>query len=111
MHRNCFVDVHEIVIVDNKSKLIQRAYKYLFRRRINQIIYHSESVLAVIKGLGFNGFAFFVPHVKYQYSLLFNEGRLSEDVVGSIIQGHINLLFFGDLRESKGFDYYNENDK
>ena len=104
LQKNSFVDIHEITVLDNKSPQMLNVFKYLYKNIVRNIIYHSTSTLKVVNSYGFIGTTLFVPHLHYNYSLLFDEENISMEVESSIMSSRINLVFFGDLRPSKGID-------
>lgn len=96
------IDLHETIILDNKSSILERITSFIFKYSKNRIIYHSEKIKDKAMSYGFVGDLIYVPHFKYSVDKNYDIQNISHDVISSIKSKSVNYLFFGNLRKSKG---------
>lgn len=102
--KNAFIDVHEVHALKyaDDSK-IAKFIEYIYRKRIRNVIYHSDRTYNILKGGMMN--MLFVPHFKYVFKKEYNTENLSKDISESFInEGAKKFLFFGNLSTVKGVD-------
>lgn len=102
--KNVFIDVHEVHALkyaDNSK--ISKFIEYIYRRRIRNVIYHSDRTYNILKNRNIN--MLFVPHFKYVFQKGYNKDSLSKDIKDCFINKNIKrFLFFGNLSTVKGID-------
>lgn len=102
---NHVIDIHEAIAQDvDANKNLKRKFKSLYSRIIKRVISHSSRTDEFLKEYEFKGRRFFVPHFKYVFKKNYDESLISNEIKKSIERDKINLLFFGNLNESKGVD-------
>lgn len=104
MAKKTFIDVHEVHALKyaDDSK-IAMFIESIYKRRIRNVIYHSDRTHNILKGGKIN--MLYVPHFKYVFQKVYNEDKLSEDVKKSFVNKDIKkFLFFGNLSTVKGVD-------
>ena len=103
-----YVLVHDIFdIKDIANDDVNKKKIEFYRTKISQIICHSERTKKDLIALGFKGKIVYFPHFRYNYDeqmQKYNAENVGNDVKMSIIKEKYNLLFFGQVRESKGID-------
>lgn len=104
MFNKTLIDIHEITINDNKSNFLKFIYKLLYKYIIRNVIIHSESVKSKLRLFEFQGNMIYVPHFKYDFDTNINYENVDKEVIKSILKDKINLLFFGNIRKSKGIE-------
>lgn len=99
------VDIHEAIAqdVDSNEKLKSK-FKALYKNKVNAVISHSNRTDIFLKEYEFNGQCFNVPHFKYVYQKEFDIKKIPDEVIDAPDKDKINILFFGNLNESKGVD-------
>lgn len=104
-HPHHVVDIHEAIAqnVDCDEKL-KNKFKHLYRDKIKTVISHSKRTDDFLEEYGFRGYKFDVPHFRYRFPKNYSEENISTEIKESIDPSKINLLFFGNLNESKGVD-------
>ena len=106
--KNKYVLVHDIFdIKDAADEEANQKKIEFYKKYIHQIVCHSKRTEKDLRVLGFEGKIVYFPHFRYNYDEQmknFNENNVGEDVRKSIIKDKYNLLFFGQVRESKGID-------
>lgn len=99
------IDVHEAIAQsEDSSGARKNQFVKLYHDRVKAVISHSERTDNFLKNFGFNGTRLFVPHFKYSYDKSFSIKDLSEEVHNAIDKNKTNILFFGNINESKGID-------
>ena len=102
--KNAFIDVHEVHALkyaDNSK--IAKFIEYIYRKRVRNVIYHSDRTYNILKGGNIN--MLFVPHFKYVFKKEYNKENLSKDIRESFANKNIKkFLFFGNLSTVKGVD-------
>ena len=99
-------DVFDIKDVDNSEKARRMKIRF-YKKQIKHIICHSDKAEHALIGFGYEGQLVKFPHFRYNYDKQvhnYNEKNVGEDVLNSISYSRINLLFFGQLRVTKGVD-------
>lgn len=99
------IDIHEAIAqnVDSNERLKHR-FKQLYQDRIRAVISHSTRTDDFLKEYGYNSKRLSVPHFKYVFPKKYDLANISKDIFDAINTERINLLFFGNLNESKGVD-------
>lgn len=102
---NVLIDIHEAIAqnVDSNERL-KRRFKDYYRNPECKVISHSSRTDDFLKEYGFTGRRFSVPHFKYVFPKDFDASALSHDISEAPDASRVNLLFFGNLNESKGVD-------
>ena len=106
--KNKYVLVHDIFdIKDAANEEVNCRKIKFYKTKIRQVICHSKRTEKDLRDLGFEGKIVYFPHFRYNYDEQmknFNGINVGEDVKKLIIKDKYNLLFFGQVRESKGID-------
>ena len=106
--KNKYVLVHDIFdIKDTADEDANKKKIAFYKKNIHQIVCHSRRTEKDLRALGYEGKIVYFPHFRYNYDeqmKSFNENNVGEDVKKSIVKDKYNLLFFGQVRESKGID-------
>lgn len=106
--KNKYVLVHDIFdIKDSADEEVNKRKIAFYKKNIHQIVCHSKRTEKDLRAFGFEGKIVYFPHFRYNYDEqinAFNENNVGEDVKKSVVQDKYNLLFFGQVRESKGID-------
>ena len=103
--RHHLIDIHEAIAqnVDAKESLKEK-FKSLYRDRIKGVISHSTRTDDFLREYGYTATRLSVPHFKYVFPREYNLSNIPSEVVNAIDKNRVNLLFFGNLNESKGID-------
>lgn len=106
--KNKYVLVHDIFdIKDAADEEVNKKKIEFYKKKIRQVVCHSKRTEKDLRALGYEGKIVYFPHFRYNYDeqmKAFNKSNVGEDVKQSVITGKYNLLFFGQVRESKGID-------
>ncbi|MDE6559443.1 MAG: glycosyltransferase family 1 protein, partial [Muribaculaceae bacterium] len=99
------IDIHEAIAqnVDGNATL-RRKFKNIYSDSIKTVISHSTRTDDFLKEYGFSGRVLRVPHFKYVFPKDFDRSNIAADIASAVDINRINLLFFGNLNESKGVD-------
>ena len=99
------IDIHEAIAqnVDANERL-KHKFRQLYQARIRAVISHSTRTNDFLNEYGYKAKRFSVPHFKYVFPKDYNFANTSKDILDAINTERINLLFFGNLNESKGVD-------
>ncbi len=99
------IDIHEAIAQDvDSNESLKQKFKSLYSKDIKTVISHSSRTDDFLNEYEYNGECLHVPHFKYVFPKDYNPDTLSEDIKNAPDKDHINLLFFGNLNESKGVD-------
>lgn len=99
------IDIHEAIAQNvDSDKRLKRKFKKLYSEIVTGVISHSARTDNFLKEYGYTKQYFFVPHFKYILPKNYNVDNIASDIYKSIDENKINLLFFGNLNESKGVD-------
>lgn len=103
--KNHVIDIHEVIAqnLDTNNKLKEK-FKNLYLKKISSVISHSTRTDNFLKEFGYKKTRLSVPHFKYLFSKDFDEKNISSDILNAPEKDKVNLLFFGNLNESKGVD-------
>jgi glycosyltransferase involved in cell wall biosynthesis len=104
LNKNVFIDVHEVILLDNKSNLLRKIIIFFLKNSKNTIIYHSKRTKETIREIGFNGEAIYVPHFRYEIKKDYNLEFIGGEIYNLISSSKKNFLFFGNIRKSKGIE-------
>jgi glycosyltransferase involved in cell wall biosynthesis len=103
--QNHVIDVHEAVAQSlDKSKLLKKCFHYLYSKRVNRVIEHSERTDKYLNEYNYRGVRFFVPHFRYCIKTEYDMHKVGTDVLSSVKSDKINFLFFGNICYNKGID-------
>lgn len=99
------IDIHEAIAqnVDDNADL-KRRFKKIYSERIKSVIVHSQRTNDLLDGYGYGGVRLFVPHFKYCFSKKYDIRRVGADIVSSVAEDKVNILFFGNITYDKGVD-------
>jgi Glycosyltransferase len=102
--KKIILDVHEVIALDKQSnKVLYKTIKFFVNRLSSSVISHSKRTNDLLLTLKYNKKIFYVPHFKYDFSDI--ESKLvGYDIQKIFIKSRINILFFGQIRQSKGVD-------
>lgn len=99
------IDIHEAIGQDvDSDKSLRKKFSDLYGEKVAAVISHSPRTDAFLQEFGFKGKRFSVPHFRYVYPKEFVRANIPAEVLDSISSSRINVLFFGNLNESKGVD-------
>lgn len=98
--RRVIVDVHEIIELKNSNSKLSSFVKFIFKKSSFHFISHSKKVDSDLKIL--SNKVICIDHLTYAFSKQYDNLHIDEEVMSLIENEKINLLFFGNLRESKG---------
>lgn len=99
------IDIHEAIAQNvDSDKGLDAKFHRLYRDKIRNIIYHSPRTADFLNKYEYEGKRFFVPHFKYAFPKQYDASALPEELTAAVKKDRINLLFFGNLNESKGVD-------
>ena len=105
---NLIIDAHELYPLDcelkRKSRLKFRLIKYLYKHYIKTIIFHSAKTGQALDKFGYSQKRLFIPHFSYDLQCAAINGEISVEVKSLFSESRINVLFFGNIRMSKGVD-------
>ena len=102
---NHVIDIHEAIAQNFDSMVfLKNRFKDLYGNKIRNVISHSSRTNSFLADYKFRGHRFNVPHFKYTFSKIYNESNINYEIKDSIDSSKLNLLFFGNLNESKGID-------
>lgn len=102
-----FVVVHDVFeITDNQNGGFKnKIQRYIYNHWIRNAICHSEEAIETLKiEVGFRGNVLYYPHFRYNFNKDFNESDIIDEVKRSIAPDKVNMLFFGQIRMTKGID-------
>ncbi len=103
--KNHIIDIHEAIAQNlDSNKSISCRLSSIYKSKIHSVISHSERTDTYLASFGYEGERMYVPHFKYQYSKEYDEDSLSSEVTNVIFKNMVNILFFGNINESKGID-------
>lgn len=99
------VDIHEAIAqnADDNTGL-KRRFRKIYSERIAGVIVHSQRTSDLLDEYGYRGVRLFVPHFKYCFSKNYDIRRVGEDIVSSVAENKVNILFFGNITYDKGID-------
>lgn len=99
------VDIHEAIAqnVDTNTALKGKFHNF-YSDPNREVISHSERTDSFLKEYNFSGHAFRVPHFKYTFPKDYKIESVHNEVSDAVNSSKINMLFFGNLNESKGID-------
>lgn len=110
LSKRSFVLVHDVFeITNSKEKYTGKKFKiqqWVYNHLIRNIICHSQIAVDMIREkTSFAGNLILFPHFPYRFDKSYNEANIPDEIKKSIVDGKVNYLMFGQLRESKGVDY------
>jgi glycosyltransferase involved in cell wall biosynthesis len=100
--KRVLLDVHEVVDDNSKGVVLTRLFRYGFKVCGNQIIGHSEKVVARLRLYGYKNNVIITPHIHYEIDNSYSLNNVMNDVIKSFEDGFTYFLFFGNIIPSKG---------
>lgn len=97
------IDIHDMYSF-HKTKIFPKIQSIIYRNLIKTVIIHSDKARKELLKLGFKGKIIYTPHLPYMFDKNYNISTIPKEIIASVEQSKINLLFFGDIRWSKGLD-------
>lgn len=103
--RKFIIDIHEAIAqdVDNSLRL-KKCFKRIYSKRISSVIVHSQRTNEFLNEYGYLGERLFVPHFKYCFKKNYEVQKLGSEIVNAVVEGKVNVLFFGNINYNKGVD-------
>lgn len=83
---------------------LKKRFKKLYEDSIQNVISHSKRTDDFLKEYSFKGLRLYVPHFRYRFPKEYSLDNIDKEIKESVDSERINLLFFGNLNESKGVD-------
>lgn len=103
-NKNIILDIHEVIGLEySNSKILDRLIPFLINNLTLASICHSAKSITILKSFGYHKTIFSVPHFKYDFSN-FNNYEVLDEIKNVFKTSKINILFFGQIRSSKGVD-------
>lgn len=104
LHPYPTVDIHEFISTDKEDDPSLKSKFIKTYGRIPLVIIHSQRSEYHLNEMGYKGKKLMVPHFKYCFNKSYDLNEIDIDVINAIRKDRINLLFFGNMRQSKGID-------
>jgi glycosyltransferase involved in cell wall biosynthesis len=102
--KKVILDIHEVIGLEYvNNKVLLRLIPIVVNNLSSAAICHSKRSKKLLESNNYNKEIFSVPHFKYDFSML-DKGIVSNDVKLAFNKKRINILFFGQIRLSKGLD-------
>jgi hypothetical protein len=102
--KKIILDIHDIYALDAcKIGKYKHIIDYFISKHINHLIVHSERNKQILKEINYQKETLEIPHFKYNIAKIAH-GNISKDLEDSIEINKLNVLFFGNMRLSKGID-------
>lgn len=99
------IDIHEAIAQNlDKNKILKNIYNRLYSKKIRKAISHSGRTDDFLREFHYQGLTLKVPHFRYVFPKNYNKEHIANDIKSSFSKDRINLLFFGNVNESKGID-------
>lgn len=105
--KKAFVVVHDVFEITDGQKggFKYKLQKFVYNHWIKNAICHSEQAIETLKNeAGYKGNVLYYPHFRYNFSKDFNEADIVDEVKNAVAPNKVNMLFFGQIRETKGID-------
>lgn len=103
--KNYLVDIHEAIAQDVDSDIkLRKKFQMVYKNRVKGVISHSSRTDLFLGEYGFGGISFEVPHFKYVFPKYYTISNIPFEILNAPERDRLNLLFFGNLNESKGVD-------
>ena len=105
--KKAFVVVHDVFEITDGQKggFKHQLQKFVYIHWIKNAICHSEQAIETLKNeAGYKGNVLYYPHFRYNFSKDFNEADIFDEVKNAVAPNKVNMLFFGQIRETKGID-------
>lgn len=105
--RKSFIVVHDVfeITEGQKGGFKYKLQKFVYTHWVKNIICHSEQAIETLRNeAGYNGNVLYYPHFRYNFSKFFNEAEIIDEVKNTVEPDKVNMLFFGQIRETKGID-------
>ncbi len=103
--QNHIIDIHEAIAqnIDN-NRLLKLRFKKIYQNKVNTVVSHSTRTDDFLSEYGYKSKRLFVPHFKYVFPKEYDTSNIAAEVLAAPVSDLINVLFFGNLNESKGVD-------
>lgn len=99
------IDIHEAIAQDvDSNRNLKRQFKSLYMSCVKRVISHSSRTDDFLKEYEFEGKKFEVPHFKYVFQKDYDKTLIPSEMLDAPDISRVNLLFFGNINESKGID-------
>lgn len=103
--RKNIIDIHEAIAQNVDDNIgLKRRFRKIYSERITTVIVHSQRTNDLLDEYGYGGVRLFVPHFKYCFPKKYDIRRVGADIVSSVAEDKINILFFGNITYDKGVD-------
>lgn len=105
--KKAFVIVHDVFeITDGHNGGFKfKLQKFVYNHWIRNAICHSVQAVETLKNkAGYKGNVIYYPHFRYNFAKDFNEKEIVDEVKNAIATNKVNMLFFGQIRKTKGID-------
>jgi len=100
--KKVIVDIHEVVSLDNKSGLVFKMLNFFYAHTNCLAISHSKKTDAVLHSFNFKNQIIKVSLFNYKVDKTINIANIDEGIMDLIKNGKDYVLFFGNIRSSKG---------
>lgn len=102
--KKVILDIHEVIGLEYvNNKVLLKLIPIVVNNLSSVAICHSKRSEKLLESNNYNKKIFSVPHFKYDFSMV-SKGVVSNDVKSAFNSDLINILFFGQIRFSKGLD-------
>lgn len=105
--RKAFLVVHDVFEITDGQKggFKYKLQKYIYTHWVKNAICHSKQAIETLRvEVCYKGNILYYPHFSYNFCKDFNEAEIVDEVKKAIEQDKVNMLFFGQIRETKGID-------
>jgi glycosyltransferase involved in cell wall biosynthesis len=102
--KKIIIDIHDIYALDNSNYNINNIFNFLYCNFVTAVIIHAYRNKELLKKIGYKNKILEVPHFKYNLNKIYLIDNIGTDVKQLIKNKKINILFFGNMRLSKGID-------
>lgn len=102
---NHIIDIHEAIALNMEGNpRLRHNFAMVYSQNVNAVISHSQRTEDFLDDYDFVGYRFRVPHFRYAIPKEYDITKVAEDIRNAIDPERKNVLFFGNLNESKGID-------
>lgn len=105
--KKAFVIVHDVFEITDGQKggLKYKLQMFVYHHWIKNAICHSVQAVETLKNkVGYKDNVIYYPHFRYNFVKDFNEQEIVDEVKNAIATEKVNMLFFGQIRKTKGID-------
>lgn len=102
---NHVIDIHEAIAQnEDANKSLLSSFSWLYENFVKTAISHSCRTNNYLINFKYSGKLFNVPHFRYNVDGNFDMNNIASEILCCYDDSKINLLFFGNVNESKGID-------